>query len=107
MRILLDECIDVRLRHDLPGHNVKTVRYAGWAGIKNGHLLRLAAESDQFDVFLTLDKNLPRQQQLENLPFAIVILRTPSSDISSVRLLLPEFLRRIAEFRPGHAYVLP
>jgi predicted nuclease of predicted toxin-antitoxin system len=106
MRILLDECIDAHLRHELSGHEVKTVRYVGWAGIKNGKLLRLVAGSGKFDVFLTVDKNLPRQQQLAALPFAVVILRTPSSDISDIRPLLPGFLRRLPEFQPGCAYVL-
>ena len=104
MRILLDECVDARLRRELPGHEAQTVSHAGWAGIKNGRLLKIVADSGQFDVFLTMDKNLPRQQQLESLPFAVVVLRAPSSNIADVRPILPEFLRRIAEFQPGHAY---
>ncbi|MDR1281280.1 MAG: hypothetical protein LBK99_10725 [Opitutaceae bacterium] len=106
MRILLDECVDARLRREIPGYAVQTVSYAGWSGIKNGNLLRLVAASGQFDVFLTMDKNLPRQQQLATLPFAVVVLRAPSSNIADVRLLLPEFLRRLPTFRPGHVYVL-
>ena len=47
MRILLDECLPARLRRDLPGHEVLTVPRAGWAGVKNGKLLRLIAESGQ------------------------------------------------------------
>ncbi len=45
MRLLLDECLPARLRHDLPGHEVQTVPGMGWAGIKNGKLLRLIADS--------------------------------------------------------------
>ena len=104
MRILLDECVDARLRHELPGHEVRTVSYVGWSGIKNGKLLRLVADSGQFDVLLTRDKNLPGQQQIETLTFAVVVLRAPSNKIADVRPVLPEFLRRIAEFQPGHAY---
>ena len=58
MRVLLDECLPARLRRDLPSHEVTTVPQAGWAGIKNGKLLRLIAESGQFDVFLTMDKRI-------------------------------------------------
>jgi hypothetical protein len=61
MRFLLDECLPARLRRDLPGHDAQTVPLAGWAGIKNGKLLRLVADSGKFDVFLTMDKNLPHQ----------------------------------------------
>ena len=61
MKILLDECIDRRLARELKGHTVKTVPQMGWAGIKNGRLL--AAAEKEFDVFVTVDRNLSFQQQ--------------------------------------------
>ncbi|MEO7346442.1 MAG: hypothetical protein ABIZ49_05390 [Opitutaceae bacterium] len=64
MRVLLDECLTGRLAQHLPGHEVETVRRAGWMGIKNGRLLRLIAESGRFGVFVTMDKSLPHQQDL-------------------------------------------
>jgi predicted nuclease of predicted toxin-antitoxin system len=60
MRVLLDECVPRALRDELPGHEVRTVAEYGWAGVKNGELLRLAANS--FDVLLTVDRNLEYQQ---------------------------------------------
>jgi hypothetical protein len=39
MRVLIDECIDERLRYEFAGHGCQTVRYAGLAGLKNGKLL--------------------------------------------------------------------
>ena len=106
MRILLDECLPARFRRELPGHETQTVPQADWAGIKNGRLLRLIADSGKFDIFLTVDKNLPRQQRISGLPFAVVVLRTKSNNISDVRPFAPEILRRLAEFQPGRAYVL-
>ena len=106
MRILLDECVDARLRRELPGHDEETVPHAGWASIKNGRLMRLIAASGQFDVFLTVDKNLPQQQHLQNQPFAVVVFRTVSNDVGGLRPLIPEFLSRLHEFQPGHVYVL-
>ena len=50
MKLLLDECIDRRLAKEIEGHEVVTVPQAGWAGIQNGELLRLAQA--QFDVFI-------------------------------------------------------
>ena len=47
MRILLDECVDERLRHLFHEHDCQTARYAGFAGLKNGALL-LAAEAEGF-----------------------------------------------------------
>ena len=56
MRVLLDECLPRALRRELPGHEVKTVGEAGWAGVTNGELLKLAA--GHFDVLLTVDRSL-------------------------------------------------
>ena len=44
-----------------------------WGGIKNGALLALI-ERERFDVFLTGDKNMDKQQQLEGRPFAVLIM---------------------------------
>jgi len=63
MRILIDECIDERLRNALPGHDCQTARYAGFAGLKNGDLL-IAAGKAKFDVFLTVDQGIEYQQNL-------------------------------------------
>ncbi|MGA3016284.1 MAG: DUF5615 family PIN-like protein [Bryobacteraceae bacterium] len=63
MRLLLDECVDERLRLSFSGHDCQTVRFAGLAGLKNGRLLD-AAESAGFDVLITVDQNIPDQQNL-------------------------------------------
>ncbi|MEO5762448.1 MAG: hypothetical protein ABIR28_09070 [Vicinamibacteria bacterium] len=68
MRLLLDESVPVRLRRSLTAHTVKTAVAMGWSGVKNGALLALAA--NEFDAFLTVDKNLPHQQNLTTLPIA-------------------------------------
>ena len=106
MRILLDECLPKDLARELPGHVVKTVPQAGWAGISNGKLLRIIAGSGKFDVFLTVDKRLPRQNKISLLPYAVVVLRAKSNRMIHVFPFAPEILRRLAEFRPGHVYVL-
>jgi predicted nuclease of predicted toxin-antitoxin system len=62
VKLLLDECLDWRLRQDLPGHEVKTVQEMGWAGITNGRLLALAQR--KFQVFITGDRNLSLQQHV-------------------------------------------
>jgi len=80
----------------LPGHAVQTVPRAGWAGIKNGLLLKLIAGSSQFDVFVTVDKNLRHQQNLRAVPFAVAVLRLKSNNIADVRPFAPELLRRAA-----------
>lgn len=72
MRVLLDECIDRGLAKEIEGHDVVTVPQAGWAGIKNGDLLRLAQE--QFDVLVTVDRNLSFQQHLPKFTIAVIVL---------------------------------
>ena len=106
MRILLDECLPKDLARELAGHEVKTVPQAGWAGIGNGRLLGLVAASGHFDLFLTVDKRLPVDNAVTNLPFAIVVLRAKSNRIGDVFPFAPEVLRRIPEFQPGRVYVL-
>ena len=106
MRVLLDECLPARLRRDLPGHDVQTVPRAGWAGIKNGELLRRIAVSAKFDIFLTMDKNLPREHNIKGLPFAIVLIRAPSNRFEDTHPLMPEVVRRLADFQPGQVYAV-
>ncbi|MGH9930313.1 MAG: DUF5615 family PIN-like protein [Pyrinomonadaceae bacterium] len=62
MRLLLDECIPRKLKRDLVGHEVATAVEAGYSGMKNGILLRAA--SSNYDVLITVDQNLPLQQNL-------------------------------------------
>ena len=73
MKVLLDEDLPHKLRLALAGHEVLSVSYAGWAGLKNGTLLS-AAEEAGFEVFLTADKSLPYQQNLKQRRIAIVVL---------------------------------
>ena len=73
MRVLLDENLDHRLRKSLGKHEVFTVTYKGWTGLKNGELLR-AAEEDGIEIFLTGDQTLVDEQNLTGRRLAIVAL---------------------------------
>jgi hypothetical protein len=106
MRILLDECLPKDFAGELHRQMVKTVPQAGWASVKNGKLLRLIADSGKFDLFVTVDKNLSRQQKLNALPFAIIVLRAKSNRLAELKPYAPELLRRLGEFQPGRAYFL-
>jgi hypothetical protein len=61
VKIFIDECIDWRFSRLIDNHEVKTARQMGWAGVKNGRLLKLVVA--QFDVFVTVDRNLSFQQK--------------------------------------------
>ena len=72
MRILLDECLPKRLKRDLVGHDARTVPEMGWASKQNGDLLGLA--ESQFEVFLTVDRNLSFQQDVSRFKVAVVVM---------------------------------
>jgi hypothetical protein len=99
MRVLLDECVPRALRKDIPGHEVKTVAEAGWAGVKNGELLRLAAAA--FDLMITVDRNLEYQQSFDGLSLAVIVVHAPSNDIAVLRPLMPAVVAAIAQARAG------
>jgi predicted nuclease of predicted toxin-antitoxin system len=101
MRILLDECLPSRLRMVITGHDVRTVKQMGWLGVKNGRLLRLMADSKSFEVFVTMDKNLPHQQNLESLPFGVVVLRAKSNRFEDTQPLMAELMKRLNEVTAG------
>jgi predicted nuclease of predicted toxin-antitoxin system len=98
MRVLPDECLPRRLKRSITGHRVVTVPEAGWAGRSNGELLDLARE--QFDVFVTVDGNLPVQPHLASGP-AIVLLRSRSNRFEDLEPLVPEILKALATIASG------
>ena len=104
MNILIDECIDRRLARQLSGHTVKTVPQMGWAGIKDAELLRLA--EIEFDVFITVDQNLPFQQNLTVLDLAVLVLQVPSNRLADIQVLIPKILAIVDTAPKGTATVV-
>jgi hypothetical protein len=100
MKVLLDECIPRKLKNSLQGHDCQTVPEAGLAGQKNGALLSLA-ESDGFEVFLTMDKGLEYQQNLAGRAIAIIILRAQSNRLADLLPHLPACITIMRSNRPG------
>ena len=96
MRIIIDECVPSIVKHGLPSLNIVSVQDMGWAGIKNGKLLRLV--SDEFDVFITSDKNLRYQQNLVEIDIAILLL--PSNQVPVIKNLLPQIDKALSTINP-------
>lgn len=97
--MLLDECVPRKLKSELPGHDVRTVTEMGWSGIKNGPLLRRAAQ--EFDVFLTVDQGVEYQQNLFGLDLAIVVMVAATNDIDDIRPLMPRVRETLGSASPG------
>jgi len=71
----------------------------GWAGIKNGALLRLA--DGQFDALLTVDQGIEYQQNLSGLRISVVIMMAASNDVDDLHPLLPGVEEALADLRLG------
>lgn len=66
--------------------------------MKNGTLLALAG--NDFDAFVTVDKNLPYQQNLGALPVAVVVLDAESNELSALLPLVPALERELLLLTP-------
>jgi hypothetical protein len=73
----------------------------GWAAKKNGELLALAEA--EFDVFITVDRNLSFQQNLSNLNIAVLILHAPSNRLADLRPLAARVLSSLPTLTLGKA----
>jgi predicted nuclease of predicted toxin-antitoxin system len=105
MKILLDECITKKLKRYLTDHEVFTVTEMGWSGLKNGKLMSKCIENN-FEILLTIDKNLTFQQNLKRYPLAVVVLNSPSSKIEEIVLYVPSFLKKIGEYTKENSYTI-
>jgi hypothetical protein len=99
MTLLLDECSPRKLKDSFPSRDCRCVTERGWAGKKNGEL-RLA-ETSGFQVFLTLDRGLEFQQNLESRAIAVVLIRTKSNRLADLLRHIPEILKVLPTIQPG------
>lgn len=99
MRILLDECVNPRVRMAFAGHQVKTVVEMGWRGITNGKLLALA--DSEFDVFVTLDQNLKYQQNVLKLRLGFLVIKVPDNKIAYYRPIFSEMCDAAEKIEAG------
>ena len=76
----------------------------GWTTIVNGRLLALAAE--QFDVFVTVDRNLSFQQNLVAFSIAVVVLRAKTNRLADLKPLVPKLLTTVAVAPSGVATIV-
>ena len=100
MRILLDEQLPRQLAPYFVGHDVRTTQEQGWAGLKNGALLKEALAAG-FEVLVTGDKNLEFQQNLRTSGLFVVVLVAPSNKIEDLLPRVPRALEAIARAKPG------
>ena len=100
MRVLLDENLPRQLkRHFSADVEVLTVQERGWSGIKNSELLRLAA--GEFEVFLTMDRGVEFQQNIQSVSIGVLIIRAPSNRFADLQPLISEVHNALNTIQPG------
>ncbi len=100
MRILLDECVPRPLKRELTDFEVRTVVEIGWAGKKNGELLKLMMQ-ESFTILLTTDQNLRYQQNLQQAGVAVIVMVAPSNRLANLLPLIPSVCSALISIAPG------
>lgn len=97
MKVLLDECVPVPLWRHLGSHEVEHTIRRGWQHVKNGELLKLAEA--EFDLFITSDKNLGYQQNIQSRRIAILVLWT--NDWPKLLARISDIVAAVNAMQPG------
>ena len=106
MNIILDEWLPRKLKRELVGHEAQTIQEMGWSGIVNGSFMALIGQKD-FEVFITIDKNMRYQQNLDKLPCALMVLQTASNAFGSIEPHVPSILQALPTLSKGQVVLIP
>jgi len=101
VKLLLDECVTRRLKREFANHEVHTVDEAGLKGLENGDLLKAA--SGKYEVLVTVDRNLPYQQNISGLDRYLGVDRQ-KKQLCAVETANAESADRVREFEGGRHY---
>ena len=105
-RQILDAAVDIASVDGLEGLSIgelaaklRMSKSGLFAAFGSKEDLQLAAE--QFDVLLTVDRNLEYQQSFAGLTIAVVVVDVPSNDIADIRPLMPAVLQALGNLKTG------
>lgn len=105
MKVLLDECLPLDLRHHFPGHEAHTVQWAGFKGLQNGKLLR-AAELAGYQVLVTADQGLHYQQAPSGRRLAMIVVRAYTNQLEDVLAFMPRVLEALDRIQAGQTMTI-
>lgn len=104
MKVLLDECVNPAFARCFRVHQATSVLEAGLLSLSNGELIR-AAESE-FDAFITVDKGIVYQQNLQGFKLVIVLLRIGSNRADKLEPFVDEIEANLGLAKPGAILVV-
>jgi predicted nuclease of predicted toxin-antitoxin system len=105
MKLIFDENTPFSLARDLDGHDCSSVIKLGWRGTENGQLLS-RAEHAGFDVLVTLDDDIEKEQNMAGRRIAILVVKPAEQGKQAMRMLAPVVLDALTEIRPGEIRVI-
>ncbi len=97
MKVVLDECVPWPAHKLLSSHVCSTAQQRGWAGIKNGDLIRLAEK--ELQLFITADQGIRYQQNLAGRRIAIIELNT--NKLRRIEAAADSLRKAVDEIQPG------
>lgn len=100
MRVLLDECVPVPLKREFAEFDARTVRDMQWRGVKNGALLKRAAD-EKFDVVLTVDTGLDESLRSSGAHIGVILIRAGKTDLRFLLPLVPAVKDALRRIRPA------
>lgn len=102
--ILLDECVNMGLRREIPRHRVRTVDFMGWKSLKDGELLKEAAR--KFDILVTIDGHIEAQQPLEKYDIAVFVLKAKTNMLPDLIPLVTPLMAAAENPQKGKATLI-
>lgn len=103
MKLLLDECVPEDLKEFIFGHTVSSTAEMGWKGIKNGELMRRAADAG-FEAFLTADKNIQYQQNIGKYQLSVIVFNVYRNTLTELRKKIPSLYELLPTTEKGKLY---
>jgi hypothetical protein len=86
------------------GHECSHTVDLGWAELRNGELVRKASED--FDLLITVDKNMPFQTSLRGLQLSVAVLNVRGNFTEQLLLGAEQLMSRLDELRVGEFLVI-
>jgi predicted nuclease of predicted toxin-antitoxin system len=99
MRVLIDECVDPRVKLLFGDHKAVTVHEYGWDTLEDGPLLALAQK--EFDVLVTIDASLEFQQNLSKFQLGVVVVHVPKNQLVHYQVMEKALLAAVENAQPG------